>query len=143
MTPNLHRDGVIVCFGRGSKHFQKWKSSGLMTHRTPDLYVYWASIVQNERFSPELSGISILDQWQQNTCNSKEKRHPGQRIAERDSSNSKSALPLFSVGDEQGDVVSIFKWMAFIPVIRSGTVDFLVDFFEIKRKKDSTLEGEK
>ena len=45
MTPNLHRDWVIVCFGGGSKHFQKWKSSGLMTHRTPDLYVYWASIV--------------------------------------------------------------------------------------------------
>ena len=33
--------------------------------------------------------------------------------------------------------------MAFIPVIRSGAVDFLVDFFEIKRKKDSKLEGVK
>ena len=46
MTPKLHRDWAwIVCFGRGSKHFQKWKSSGLITHCTPDLYVYWASIV--------------------------------------------------------------------------------------------------
>ena len=33
MTPNLHRDWVIVCFGRASKHFQKWKSTGLITLR--------------------------------------------------------------------------------------------------------------
>ena len=28
-TPNMHRDWVIVCFGRGSKLFQTWKSSEL------------------------------------------------------------------------------------------------------------------
>ena len=61
---------------------------------------------------------------------SKEKREPGQRSVERDSTNFKPTTAVFSVGNEQRDVTTIPERVAFIPVIRCGAVDFLVDSFK-------------
>ena len=77
----------------------------------------------------------MLDYWEQQSYNRKEERHPGQRIDECNSTCFKPTWSVFSVGDEQGDIVAVFKRMAFIPVIGTGAVYFLVDFFKVKRRK--------
>ena len=65
---------------------------------------------------------------------SKEEGKPGQSSVERDSADLKPASPLLSVGNEQGDVAAISERMAFFPVVRCGTVNFLVDTLKQKTK---------
>lgn len=47
-------------------------------------------------------------------------------------------MPVLSVGNEQKDVMTILERMAFIPVIRCGAVDSLVD--SLKNEQEETIK---
>ena len=69
------------------------------------------------------------------SCKAKEKGKPSQRSVKRDSTNFKSALPVFGIRDEQVDVFTISERMAFIPVGWYRAIYFLVDTFKSKEEK--------
>ena len=77
----------------------------------------------------------MLDQWEEQSYNCKQKRHPGQKIIERNYSSLKPTSSAFGVNDEQGDVHAVFKRMAFSPVIGGRAVYSLIDFFKVKKRK--------
>ena len=56
---------------------------------------------------------SRLDEMKHQSCNAKEKGKPSQRSVKRDSTNFKSALPVFGIIDEQVDVFTISERMDF------------------------------
>ena len=71
----------------------------------------------------------------QQSCQSEEKGKPGQRSVKRDSANFAPTTRVFSVGNEQSDVVAIPERMVFIPVIRCGAIDSLVDSLKNQQKE--------
>jgi len=71
----------------------------------------------------------------QQSSQSKKKGNPGQSSVKRDSTNFKPTTPVLSVRNKQSDVTAISERMAFIPVIRCGAVDSLVDSFEKEGKR--------
>lgn len=73
---------------------------------------------------------------EQQSRESKEKLKPGQRRVKRDSTNFKATLPLFGVGNKQGNISTISaERMSLVPVSWDCAVYFLVDSLRAKRNK--------
>ena len=64
------------------------------------------------QFSLLVNQSILLEKVVEQTCETKEERKPGQGRIKSDSTNFKPTLSLFSIGNEQGNITTIFEGMS-------------------------------